>query len=140
MIFQEFKGKSFSMLDWTICKDGNEIKEYKDAYEIGDEYQIFGSDITGDILTIKNGIVTIISHENPTPENDYELTNELEKVKLLLEKLDGVPDYIDLDNIKDLKQLKKTAKECKKIAPVEMKEIFEDVIDEINDEIELLED
>lgn len=139
-IFDEFKGEHINYLNWRFVNNEEELVDFKDSYSISDEYQIVASDICGDIITIKDDNIVIIDHEQPEPENDYYLTSELDKLIELIKRLITIEDYIDVnDDIKVLKKIKKDLKECKKLAPKAMKEYFEDFIDDVKLEIELLE-
>jgi hypothetical protein len=138
-IFEEFKGEHISYLDWRFFNNEEEAIDCKDLYSISDDYQIIATDICGNIITIKNNSIVIVDHEQPEPENDYYLTDELDILVTLIKRLMTVEDYIEADDIKVLKKIKKDLKECKKLAPKEMKDDFEGFIDDVKLEIELLE-
>jgi hypothetical protein len=138
-IFEEFKGEHINYLDWRFFNNEEEVKECKDFYSLSDDYQIIAIDICGNIVTIKDKSIVIVDHEQPEQENDYYLTDELNILLILIKRLMTVEDYIEADGIKALKKIKKDLKECKKLAPKKLKDDFEEFIDDVKLEIELLE-
>jgi hypothetical protein len=138
-IFEEFKGEHINYLNWKFFNNEEEVKECKDFYSFSDDYQIIATDICGNFVTIKDNKIVIVDHEQPETENDYILTDELDNLVKLIKRLITVEDYIEADGIKMLKKINKDLKECKKIAPKNLKDDFEDFIDDVKLEIELLE-
>lgn len=140
MSLDKFKGKHALILDWTFFKNESEANEYRKAYSISDEYELVGTTIVGDILAIKGSSLIQINHEDPVPEEDFELSDRLELVERIVEETLEVPDYQDCEDIKTLKSIKRQLKTIRKLAPENLKDDFEIAIEEIEDEIEFLKD
>lgn len=144
-IFDEFE-EEIPYLNWRFFLKLEDVMELKDLYSISDKYEILGTDMLGDIITLKDNSIIILNHEVPDEENEYFITNDLEKLIILLKRLINVKDYIELDDtdnkkyLSELKKIKKDLKECKKLAPKDMKDDFEDFIEEIESEIDLVSD
>lgn len=140
MSFDRFKGKYIKILDWTFFKDESEANKYRETYSINDEYELVGTTIVGDVLAIKGSSLIQIDHENPVPAEDFELSNKLELVQVIIDETLEVPDYEDCEDIKKLKSIKKRLKKIRKSAPENLKDDFETAIEEIEDEIDFLKD
>ena len=144
-IFDEFE-EEIPYINWRFFLKLEDVMELKDLYSISDKYEILGTDMLGDIITLKDNSIIILNHEVPDEENEYFITNDLEKLIILLKRLINVKDYIELDDtdnkkyLSELKKIKKDLKECKKLAPKDMKDDFEDFIEEIESEIDLVSD
>lgn len=144
-IFDEFE-EEIPYLNWRFFLKLEYVMELKDLYSISDKYEILGTDMLGDIITLKDNSIIILNHEVPDEENEYFITNDLEKLIILLKRLINVKDYIELDDtdnkkyLSELIKIKKDLKECKKLAPKDMKDDFEDFIEEIESEIDLASD
>ena len=140
MNLDRFKGKHVRILDWTFFKNESEVNEYRETYSISDDYKLIGTTISGDVLAIKGSSLIQIDHENPIPEEDFELSNRLELVQKVIDETLEVPDYEDCEDIKRLKSIKKQLKKIRKSAPENLKDDFEYAIEDIEDEIDFLKD
>lgn len=138
MSLEQFKGKYIPILDWKFFDNDQEENEYRDSYDIDDNYKLLGTTIVGDVLALKNGWILEIDHEDPIPENDYKRTKDLPRLTQLLTECLQIPDYEDTSDIKELKRIKEMVKNCKKLAPKNLKHHFEDLIDDIKTEIDFL--
>jgi len=137
-LFEKFKGQDIPYLDWTFFNNEKEKENCKKSYSISNDCEIIGLDICGNILSIKDNFLITIDHEEPKPKNDYKITNEFDKLEMLLLKLVSIKDYVGIKDLDELKEIKKEIKQCKKLAPKSMKEDFQSIIDEIELEIEYL--
>lgn len=50
MSLEQFKGKYIPILDWKFFDNDQEENEYRDTYDIDDNYKLLGTTIVGDVL------------------------------------------------------------------------------------------
>ncbi|MEM6262953.1 MAG: hypothetical protein AAGI38_10630 [Bacteroidota bacterium] len=138
MLFDKFKGRYIRVLDWAFFSSQVEASDVKKSYVISDDYKLIGTTISGDLLAIKGKYLVQIDHENPVPEEDLQLSDDLELVKIILNETKLIPEFEGCDDIKKLKSIKKQIKKVWKKAPEVIKDDFEEAIMEIEDEIDFL--
>lgn len=120
------------IFEWTILYDDKEKAEIKEAYNIPDTYKIIATDNNGNILVESKNKLFQIDHEDPS-ENPYLLTDDFSVLKKLFIELCNFQECTIETPLKEIREAKKKLNEIKKECPKELRDDFENEIENLTE-------